>query len=189
MRGLFYTDCTVQEVTTPYGYTELIGIDEAYTGVRLRGKVVVKFDVLSFLKDIFSPIVLEKYRNLVYNFISGKVKDVEKASLILNTLYQEDEVFRKYLGDIYYFSGDADYSLYENAVLDIKEKLRKSLSVLTDSAVLCGYRVLADSQMYLYCSFNDGYSLPAFQGIDIKVISGHRGWDGTFRVEVINSEV
>ena len=179
---LFYTDVEVEPTQTPFGYKVVKGIETAYTGRFLRGKVVLRFDLLYLLTDVFSKEILDQYRNVIYSFIAGNLNDAEKISLVLQTLYENDNTFRLYLGELYYFRADKEKSIYANIVLDLKSKLEIARTDINHEVKSRGYRYIDESELGIYCSIDDVYGeVLRVSGVKTDIMSEPRNWNKTFR--------
>ena len=157
-----------EEIRTPYGFLEVTGLD-AYEDIVCRDKVVYRVDMLLCLADVFSEDTISKCRNLVYNTLTGKIKDKEKISNILTQLYLVDNKFKRYLGEVVYFSNyeSSGDTLYSYIIKDLRRKYLTRVENLVSEFKQLGSSYVCESAMYVYFGFDD-------KNITIRIPEGYQ---------------
>ena len=171
------------DVTTDYGIKEIIGIDE-YRDTVCRDKVVFRIDLLYGFKNIISNDTVSVCRNVLYNVLSGKQKNKEKISELFMLLYLNDDKFKRYLGEVVYFSNyeQQQISLYSYVIKDLLQKYERNVDRTIEEFQRLGNKYLFESSMYLYFSFDDDRHVHSvLDGYNEEVISRAKVWNGTLQ--------
>jgi len=178
---LMYLVNTYAEVgTTPYGYEEWDGIDQ-YKDARCREKVIFRLDLMQGLTDFFTTETLTKYRGAIYRLMSGKIRDKEKISSMMNELYRIDSQFKTWLGVLLYFTNtlttQSPYSCFIESIRESMEFLEKKVNATVGGTAT----YVAVSEGYIYFAAVDAnvdVTIP--EGLAEEVVSRAKVWKGTF---------
>lgn len=179
-----YSKRMVRPVLTNYRYTEIPDIDTDYKGRYVRGRAIIKVDVLSAMTDVFSAEYLQKYRSIIYDLMSGAfLSDEEKVSKLLSTFYVGDETFRRFLGEIVYFNPRLDtFSLYSVIIQELTKSYIGYRGYLATQVGNNKYKLLAESAGYLYITVPD-------DGTRVRLPKVYTNWEVLSCVKVWNGRV
>lgn len=174
--------------TTPTGLIEIKGIQH-YQNACIRNRVICRLDILVGLNKYFSDDTLSKYREIVYSIISGNQHDKEKIAQIFKALYLDDEVFRRMLGEIVYFSNDLEtVSLYLAVMRRLLKEYNQQKTKIYKAFENVKTKVLFESNGFVYIAPKDEFGAKAIpEGYKEEVVSSARVWQGDFTY--IRSEV
>ena len=177
-RLLYLAGCQADVNTTPEGYYVVDGIEQ-YEDAVCREKVIFRVDLMSCCRDVFSEDFLKKYRDEVFQIISGCFRDKKVLSDVFMGLYKEDTVFRTWLGVTYYFTDSLRHmSLYRYLIEYIKDEFNASLERVTNFFSTAS--LIYTSSGYAYFALSDketrAYSKP--EGFECEVVSYSRVWPG-----------
>lgn len=178
---LGYVKGTYNKALTRYKFPVITGIDDAYRGVNIRNRIIVKVDILPVLTMFCTKNTLIDYRGVVFRLMSGVYIESKDISCVMNALYQEDVEFHGYINRQYVFNEMAlKESLYTIVCNDMICAYDMYTNYLVDKSRERGYKYVAESEGYVYLSVPDGISkmwVPEKYGVE--VVSNAKGWDGS----------
>ena len=164
--------------TSPYGYPEVLSAG-AYDGVNIRNCLICRIDILSKLTDILTKEIMDKQRDVFYNFMSGNLSATGAVSQVIETYYVYDPHFHKFISELYYFNGDLQVkSLYQVVIETLRKKYLQNAQVLKDWCSQYSIKVLFESRGYLYVRYKDDASIVVPAGYKTEVVSRAKVWNG-----------
>lgn len=175
-----YMPIEVNEVQTPYGFPEVIGIDN-YIDASLRGKVVFRVDTLYSISELITEDTISKYRMLLYNLISGNNRDKQAISKIFQALYFEDEKFRVFLGEKVYFDNLEEKSLYTAIMTSLHTLIKTAESRIIEEFNFKNIKYIASSKCFIYAAVSDvSMTVSVPKGFREELVSRAKVWKGNF---------
>lgn len=165
--------------TTPYGFLVMSNLE--YYRTNIRNRFIVKYDVVFALDEYFEDSTLEECRDIIFNLMAGNIEDEEMISEVLTTIYMNDEKFRVFLGEKYYFDEKyKEQSLYVSIISSLVETYRAKVRLLADEGKKYHYKKVAESDGYVYMSIPDEKVKLRIPGkYREEVISYAKVWDGS----------
>lgn len=170
-------------VRTTYvtGLSEVSGLSD-YVGVNIRNRVVCRVDIIAGMTDCFEAENLEKFRNLVFGILSGKICDSAKVSQIFTTLYLNDKTFRKLVGSVYYFGDLTSQSYYMAIMKELLASYRAKEGKLDRHFANYSLKLLFYANGYAYIAVKDlEGSVCMLEGFKEEVISRAKVWESDFK--------
>ena len=185
---LEYVHVTKEVQRTIYDFPIIENITE-YDGITIRNRVILKFDILAGMSNVFSKDTIKDYRDLAFGIVSGYIHDANSLSTVLTALYTDDDVFHKYLSVIYLF----DESLKEKSLANVLschllDDYRIVFSMLVELLRLQRCKTILESSGYIYVSIpDDKFTLKIPGHFNEEVLSNAKVWN--FDVERIEPKI
>lgn len=165
---------------TPNNLPVIDDINE-YNNKSIRNRVILRFDVISGLTNIFSKESIKEYRDVIFNLIAGQFMDEDKTSIIKD-FYKIDKVFHKYISVIFYFDERMETMPYVKILNDsLLQEYRDIVELIDNSMHNQRCKCFMESNGYLYIAIPDeSFTLKIPGEFNEEVLSRAKVWNFDF---------
>lgn len=152
-----------------------------YNNKSIRNRVILRFDVIAGMTDIFTKEIISEYRDVIFNLIAGNFNDEDKASIIKD-FYRVDKTFHKYISLIFYFDERMDTTPYIQIINDsLLQKYMTVTSMIDNSMHNQRCKCFMESNGYLYIAIPDEkFTLKIPGEFNEEVLSRAKVWNFDF---------
>ena len=149
------TTLTVSQ--TRFNQLVTAGIEE-YDSANIRGKSILKVDLIEHLDDIFGRELIETRRRHVWYVISGVATDAMTHRLY-EEFYNKSPTFANFC-DVHFYFGDKSKTYFQRLMSGINAELDKARLTVARY----GGRYLGESKGFIYYGFDAGCKPTAVKG-------------------------
>ena len=166
---------------TPFEFPVVPNLVE-YNNASIRNRVIVKFDLIHGMTQIFGGNLLEKDRVLAFCLTAGRYQKPEEISVVLLYFYKEYVTFHNCLSEIFLFDEEINTSpisiLMLRKMVDTYKKLRDNL---IDTLYSQRCKTILESDGYLYVAVPDeNISVQIHGYYNEEVLSRAKVWKSQF---------
>lgn len=166
---------------TPFEFPVVPNLVE-YNNANIRNRVIVRFDLIHGMTQIFGENLPEKDRVLAFCLTAGMYQKTEEMSVVLLYFYKEYATFHNRLSEIFLFDEEISTSpisiLMLRKMVDTYTKLRDSL---IDALHAQRCKTILESDGYLYVAVPDEDITVKVRGYyNEEVLSRAKVWKSQF---------
>lgn len=166
---------------TPFEFPVVPNLVE-YNNANIRNRVIVRFDLIHGMTQIFGKDLPERDRVLAFCLTAGLYQKPEEISVVLLYFYKEYVTFHNYLSEIFLFDDEINTSpvsiLMLRKMVDTYKRLRDSL---IDALYSQRCKTILESNGYLYVAVPDeDISVQVHGYYNEEVLSRAKVWQSQF---------